>query len=191
MKIKSCAYTSFISKDKINEFKCTNDRINTFFHEEAEELEKCGSGNTVIFYEETTGEIIAFYTISVRSLNVKELRKYKNFERTFMKDFLNNFNIVEFPALEIMRFGVNKNYTRMRIGTTIIRIIYQRVIDLRVHYNLPVNVIFIESLNEVTEFYEKLGFEFIQCSDEEQFLEKYPMLININKIIDIVYPESK
>lgn len=191
MTIKSCAYNAYIDTQKIKGFYCENERINKFFHKEAEELEKCGAGNTVIYYEDSTGEIFGFYTLSLRPLNITELKNYDRFNKKFLSDFANSFEIEEFPALEIMRSGVSYDHRLKRIGASIIYDIYKQVIELQIYYNLPINVIFIEALYEVTEFYEKLGFEFIKYSDEEHRLEKYPMLINTKKIIDIVYPKSK
>jgi len=64
--------------------------------------------------------------------------------------------------------------------------LYNDILDLKLKYNLPINSIYIDALYEVTEFYERLGFEFICNTDGEEMLEKYPMMITIDKIMLII-----
>ncbi|HIY57365.1 MAG TPA: GNAT family N-acetyltransferase [Candidatus Tetragenococcus pullicola] len=158
-----------------------------FFHNQASDLENCGAGNSTVLFDEKKEEIVGFYTLSFKSLNIRYLKRYSKFDALFLNDFINPLGIEDFPVLEIQRFGVVEEMQRKKIGATMMATIYKDVLTMRLEYNLPINSIYVDALYEATEFYQALGFEFITFSDDEERLNLYPMMISLEKIGDIVY----
>ncbi|AOF48464.1 hypothetical protein [Tetragenococcus halophilus] len=190
--MKKYFYNSFVYSDKIAAFDCDNKRLNDFFHNEAATLEEYGLGNTTLFLDDNKEKIQGFYTLSLKNLDIDYLKGYQNFKSfmgsRFGNELIQRFNTKSFPVLEIMCFGVAKEFQRQYVGAEMLGAIYQDVLDFRFHYTLPVNSIYIDALYEATEFYKDLGFEFVALSDKENnSLNFYPMMINLTKINDIIY----
>ncbi|MGX7125640.1 GNAT family N-acetyltransferase [Enterococcus viikkiensis] len=186
--IKKIFYNSSIVSNRIiRQFNCGNPRLNIFFIDEAAESERCGIGNTTFFYDDVDERVIGYFTVSFRRINIKEYSGYPSFERVFINDFINTLKVEQFPVFEIMRFAVDVDYQNKNVGTSMMLEIYKDIMDFRLKYNLPVNNIFIESLYDATEFYVNLGFEFMKNSDNQEMLESYPMMINLEKISSILY----
>lgn len=182
--------SSFIGTEEISIFDCGNSRINRFFHEEASETENSGFGGTTIFFDSSKNMILGFYTISLAKLNLGKYELYPRFQDVFItptiSSFVQKFSQKEFPVLEILRIAVDRNVQHEKVGTSMILELYNDILDLKLNYNLPINSIYIDALYDVTEFYERLGFEFICNTDVEEMLEKYPMMITIEKIMSII-----
>jgi ribosomal protein S18 acetylase RimI-like enzyme len=153
------AYINGHEKGLINvPFSSGFSHVDEYLKNEAEYDSENNLAETSLFVLDN--KVVAFVSSSVGQLDV---------ENRHDKDFKNADK--NWPVLFLHELGVDENYQRLLIGTSLLLETYKRVLNIRHELQLGIAGIVLHAKPDdtVIKFYLKNGFKFIEEKDEIDF----------------------
>ena len=158
--------------NSINLFSCKDDDVETFLKSRALEYEKRSKSRTYLILDDERlykNEIIilGYFTLSLKALNFSSdvsKSKIKSIDG-FSKD------IRMTAAILIGQFGKDQNYAKNIDGSDLLSECLKVVYDI--HNRIGSRIVLLECNNfdKIIKFYEKNGFELLQNSENEKYLQ--------------------
>jgi GNAT superfamily N-acetyltransferase len=144
----------------VRSFDCGNQDLNIFLNsEEVENYEKELFGKTTLVYYD--GNLVAYYTISNGSLRTEYLRTWRSSRK------LGEYHVNAIPCMIIGRLAVDKKWQNRGIGRTVMQRITIHALESSKYAGIRLLVV--QAKNQATDFYKKLGFDFVsETSDEKK-----------------------
>src|SRR5699024_8957664 len=140
-------------------FDCGNIRINNYFKNQAKKNTEKHISNASVFFNDSN-DFIGFYSLSAANVEIKGVYDYKKFEDIpGSNSYLSS--VVTYPALKIDCFAVDKNFQNQKYGMQMMFKIFVSAYLLSLTANIAITSIVLDAVDEATEFYEDLGFEYI------------------------------
>ncbi len=175
---------SFLCTEKdLQTFDCLEVSINEYFRTEAIEVSSKNISNTTIIWDNQRKRIVGFFTLNSGSYEIQNVI-YKNKLKTKTRSQLKVF-----PVIYLSYFAIDKRYQRKRLGIHMMKEVFSTLFSVSVFVGFV--ALIVESLHESTEFYEKLGFDYIKDKpgDCGIALHKYDMIIGFDELISTVESE--
>lgn len=148
----------------LSSFSCNHADLDDFLHNDARNYTDELLGKTYLFKKDDTHEIVAFFTVSNASLNLRELSRTK--KKKVDGDIPHPKRRVSYPSVLLGRLGVSYKFQGNSIG--------QQVLDFikfwfRFDNKTGCRFIIVDAYNEkpVLNFYENNGFIFLQPEEDE------------------------
>lgn len=138
--------TEIEDEEIIENFDCEEDSINEFLKDYAKEYNKNGEGITYIVLDEELNKIVGYYTIKCNAIQT---------EKT-------NGDKIVYPAVEITRLGVDKNYKKKGNGSLCLGHAINQINELK--SIVGIKMVFLYSLPEAEGFYYKFGLRYLSSS---------------------------
>lgn len=154
------SFESFKSESTaVRLFDCGNKDLNTFLRsDEVANYEKELLGKTtLVFYD---GNLVGYYTISNGSLRTEYLKTWRSFTKA------GEVHLNAIPCLIIGRLAVDKRWQNRGIGRAVMQRITIHALDCSKHSGIRLLVV--QAKKEATDFYKKLGFDFVFETSEEK-----------------------
>ncbi|WP_164505122.1 GNAT family N-acetyltransferase [Companilactobacillus hulinensis] len=162
----------------LNSFDCGDPRLNEFLVYEAMNLdiENCISTTLLI----KNNVIVGFFSTSSSLLLVEHSSCY-------VKPPASRETMREFSAVKIQYFAIDKKYQSLGFGRSMMSYLLHKLLELDRVFNLGCKVIYLEALTNAMDFYEIMGFEYLQPWDaDNSSLSSALMLITHDELFHYV-----
>lgn len=145
------------SNYRLLDFKSSRQEYNEFLIKEAIQMQNIGVSNTQLLLNNTNGDIIAYFSLCMASVRLKNEEK----ESHNLSDVC--FNSI--PAVKIGKLAVDEKYLKRGFGSYMINLIIGISASINSLYGvgcrfIVVDVDISENNNELIEFYKKNGFKY-------------------------------
>lgn len=179
----------------LSDFDCGNARINDYFKNQAKKDTEKHISNASVFFN-GSNDFIGFYSLSAANVEIKGAYDYKKFEDVpGSNKYLSKF--VTYPALKIDCFAINKKFQNQKFGMQMMFKIFVSAYLLSLTANIAITSIILDAVDEATDFYEGLGFDYIHHDYIPGLSDKtFPMMIRMDKVeaiimrMDLDFPET-
>lgn len=146
-----------IDSEKISNFDCGNDGLNSYLKESAKSDSKLGINKTTLFFNREN-ELVGYYSLQSAYFQVKE-----HFDAKLLKEYPTDdftHREVNFPSIQINNFAVDKRFQRKGIGSKMMFKLFYSIYISVISSNLGVSLITLDSLPDVEDFYRHFGFDY-------------------------------
>lgn len=162
----------FFSK-KIECFSCRNEDVKTFLIEKAISYERRGKSRTYIIFDKGTGDILAYFTLSLKSIQFKK----GDVSKSIIKDIDGFSKDVDSVAVILIgQLGKNSNYNNAINGKEILKSALNSVYDARDIVGGRVcllETMDTENNKKVIQFYMDNGFKVLQHDKTDKYLQMF------------------
>lgn len=118
-----------------------------------------------------TGEVAGFCTVTLADI-----------ERKLAQEALSDTNLpIKVPVIRIVMLGVDVNYQGLGIGQQLLMEAFKKA--ARVHKEIPIKGIYLDSAPNAVSFYEQLGFKKLAEPDVNG---STPMLLGIKVVLKAI-----
>lgn len=151
-------------------FDCEIEDLNQFFYNQAKEYIKYGYSQMYIFEDNQKPIIIGFFAICCCNVQIKE------------KELVSIEKIARFvPGLLIGKLAIDKNFQNQKFGKDLIK--KAIIIALEISKIVGCRCVFVDALinNRSINFYQKIGFDFVNDSLGTQISEKLEKKIKTDR----------
>lgn len=174
-----CSLVQLEDTTNLSSFTCNHSDLDDFLIKDAKKYSSELLGKTYLFMKDDTKEIVAFFTVSNASLNLRELSRTK--KKKVDGDIPYPKRRVSYPSVLLGRLGVSTNFQGNSIGQQVLEFIK---FWFRFDNKTGCRFIIVDAYNElpVLRFYEKNGFIFLQSEVDElaQLHEERGISANLN-----------
>jgi len=146
---------------KDSQFDCGNEELNQFFYDKAKEFIKEDYSQLYLSRIKETSEILGFFTLSCTSI------------RSEKKELVSIEKIARYiPGLLLGMFAVDKQYQDKGVGTDLLK--KAVLLSLNTSMSVGCRCLIVDSLisEKLINFYQKIGFEFVNESLGVDILQK-------------------
>ncbi len=144
---------------QVRSVDCGNRALNDFLRsEEVANYERELLGKTtLVFYE---GDLAGYYTMSSGSLRSEYLKTWRSFTKA------GEVHLNAIPCLIVGRLAVDGRWQNKGVGRTVMQRIMIHALDCSRH--AEIRLVVVQAKKEATDFYKKLGFDFVAETSEER-----------------------
>jgi hypothetical protein len=118
IRLPDCKQVRLSDSTNIKPFDCGDDDLNEFLFQDSKKF--LSELLAVTYLYEYGDETVAFFSVSNDKIFYDEDVISKTIWNKFCRIIPNNKRMKGYPAVKIGRFGVNKQYKRMKIGTQLL-----------------------------------------------------------------------
>jgi hypothetical protein len=172
----------------LSSFICENEEVQDFINNKAISHELRGLARTILVFDETIGELVGYYTLSIKSLILSD-KLSSSKKKSYFGTSQTNGDVI--PAILIGQLGKNKAVNSDFSGSDLMSLIFGYI--YRADKLLPSVVSYVEhnGSDKLIKFYKKHGFLYFPREKEEQNKDLYCHVIQTQNIVKFFENKTK
>lgn len=148
--------TSVVDFENLSsDFDCDNEELNYFLKNNCQTHERERGLTTFLLIDKANNRLAGFYSTSIGYLT-SMLKDQDDMPGEKQRNYLN-----------LAYFAIDREYQGRGIGSALIKEVFKST--LVVAYYVGIEMIFLESVEESVDFYEKVGFQLVKGISPEEY----------------------
>lgn len=191
--IRRTTLSEFFDYEVLKKFECQEPLVDNFIRKEAVESDNYHQTQTSLFLDKVKDKLVGYYSTSVGILKINspfEYNKFKRFipETVISSDDSVNDSSFEMPVLRLHYFGRDIEYRDQSFGRAILYDLFTNCIEAYTDHGIGLSGILLDATINATEFYEDIGFQYVERNFNENDFSTAPrrMFIDIDTISEII-----
>lgn len=171
------SYNRMIDEGKFRQYTTGIHSMDTFLFDDLKEIE----------HENLTGMSVAYFGENILGMFALSATQTQSIKVDQSSDKFGKINkeYDSIPLISIDHFSVNKKFQydglksfdeQLRIGTLLMHVVFQKIVDIRTVYNIGIAGITVEALDSAADWYEKQGFSYLNDYERKSIKSCYTMV---------------
>lgn len=165
--------------ETVKSFNCGDADLNDFIINDANNYRKSLLAVTYVFEHNTTGDIIAYFSLANDRVSLSDFKDKTEFNRFRKSRFVNEKRIKSYPAVKICRLGVSEKMKGFGIGSILLAFIKSFFL---IDNKTGCRFITVDAYSDAISFYERNNFQHLRNDDEPQNIVTHLLYYDLNDI---------